>query len=129
MFKRILSVALVSSLVHLSICIERVSASTKSEKQAQILEKVKAGINKLGVAKEARVVVRLNDKTRLSGYISEAGYDSFVITNMKTGTTTTVAYNNVAQVKGHNLSTREWVGVGFVVFVLILFLTVRYWAQ
>ena len=126
MFKRILSVVLVTSLAHLTVCDEWASANTPTEKQAKIAERVKTGINKLGVGTEARVVVKLKDKTKLSGYVSEVRDESFVITNMKTGATTTVAYMNVTQVKGHNLSREAWVGIGVAVVLVVVALTALY---
>lgn len=42
----------------------------------------------------------------MTGYVSEIGDSFFVVTNPKTAGTTTVAYPDVAQVKGNNLSTR-----------------------
>jgi hypothetical protein len=126
MFKKALSLGLVSTLILSLINIPVVSATPKAEKDRQRTEKVKAGIAKLGVGKEARVVVRLRDKTTLSGYISKASDDSFVITDLKTGESTTVAYPNVTQVKGHNLSTAVKIAIGAAigagVLLLILYL-------
>ncbi|MCI0525314.1 MAG: hypothetical protein L0Y75_08645, partial [Acidobacteria bacterium] len=104
MFKQCLSRLLVGSLVFTLFCAPSVSAKSKEEKDAQRTEKVKAGIARLGVGNEARVSVKLRDGRKLAGYIKEAGGDSFVIADLKTGATTTVAYPDVTQVKGHHLS-------------------------
>ena len=82
-----------------------VAATTKSatEKQNRFTEKVKAGIAKLGVGPDAQVQVKLRDKTKLSGFVSEANETSFVVTD-KSGAKTVVAYPDVTQVKGNNLS-------------------------
>jgi hypothetical protein len=65
----------------------------------------------------------LQDKTRLAGYISEAKSDSFVVTNAKTGAMTTVAYSEVTQVKGHNLSTGAkiaiGIGIGAAIYIVV----------
>jgi hypothetical protein len=99
-----------------------VLAKSKAEKEGERAEKVKAGVARLGVGKEARIAVKLRDKTRVSGYISQADEDSFVVTDIKTGATTEVAYTDVTQAKGQNLSTGATIAiaVGLAVFVTML---------
>ncbi len=127
MFKQSLSWLTVSSLILTLFCASPVAAESKAEKEAQRTEKVKAGIARLGVGSEARVVVKLRDGQKLAGYVREAGEDSFVIADLKTGATTTVAYPDVTQVKGHHLSKGAKIaivalsiGVGVLAFFLWL---------
>jgi hypothetical protein len=104
-------------------------AKSKEEKEAQFASKVKANILKLGAGPGARVKLKLRDKTKLEGYISEAGEDSFVVTDTKTGVATVVPYPQVKQVKGNNLSTgaKIAIGVGIAVAVLVIvLLTTRF---
>ena len=105
MHKKLLSLTLVALLIHLVVGSQPASASTDTQKQARLAEKVKLGILKLGIGKEARVGVKLRDKTKLVGFISEVKEDRFAITDLSTGATTMVSYVDVTQVKGHNLST------------------------
>jgi hypothetical protein len=100
---RFLAIAIVCALLTVTLPL---SASAKStpEKDAVFTEKVKAGVAKLGVGPEARVEVKLRNKTKLSGFISDATENSFVIT-AKNGTNTVIAYTDVGQVKGNNLNT------------------------
>ena len=98
------------------LCAHPVSAASKTEK-------VKAGIMKLGVGQDARVEVKLQNKTKLTGYVTEATADSFVITD-KTGTTTTVSYNDVQQVRGHNLSTGAKIAIGIGIGIGICFIAI-----
>jgi hypothetical protein len=121
MFKKFLSLALITLVINLA-CGASAFASTNSEKEARLIEKVKSSITKLGTGTDARVEVKLRDKTKLKGYISEIGEDYFVVTDAKTGTATTVAYPQVKQVKGNNLSTgaKIAIGVGVVIGVLLL---------
>ena len=105
MLKKLLSLTLAALLMHLVLGARSASAATDTQKQARMAEKVKLGILKLGAGKDARVAVKLRDKTKLAGYISEVREDRFAITDLGTGSTTLVAYTDVAQVKGHNLST------------------------
>lgn len=92
-----------------------VSANTTLEEQTRFAEKVKTGIVKLGVGPDARIEVKLRDKTKLSGYISEVNESSFVVTNAKTGASTVVAYPDVKQVKGNNLSTGQKFAIAAVI--------------
>ena len=103
MLKNILALAIAGVLI-LTLTIP-VAATSKSgtEKQNRFAEKVKAGIAKLGVGPDAQVQVKLRNKTKLAGFISEANEDSFVVTD-KNGAKTVVAYPDVTQVKGNNLS-------------------------
>jgi len=129
MFKKSLSLALVGALIFTMVIAAPVAAKSKAEKETARAAKVKAGVAKLGVGKEARIAVKLRDKTRVSGYISQADDDSFVITDIKTGATTEVAYTDVTQAKGHNLSTGATIAIAVAVAVgvtlLVLYLVAR----
>ena len=120
MFKKILSLALVAALVVVAGPAASVRAASKSEKEARFVEKVKQGIAKIGTGTEARVEVKLRDKTKLKGYVAEAGEDGFSVVDAKTGTTTKVAYPQVQKVKGHNLSTGAKIAIGLGVAVAVL---------
>ena len=86
-------------------------AKSKAEKEAQQTEKIKTAILKLGTGPDARVNLKLRDKTKAVGYIQTAGAESVVVADTATGATTTVPYPNVTQVKGHNLSTGAKVAI------------------
>ena len=68
--------------------------------------------------------VKLRDKTRLKGYISEVSENGFVVTDAKTGAANSVAYANVAQVKGNNMSTGAKIGIGIGIGVGLTILVV-----
>lgn len=74
------------------------------KKKQSLPRKWKDGIAKLGTGKEAQVKVKLKDKTKLKGYISEASTNSFTVIDADTGVTTSVDYSQVKQAKGNNLS-------------------------
>jgi hypothetical protein len=122
MFKKSLSLALVGALIFTLVDAAPVSAKSKPEKEAERAAKVKAGVAKLGVGKEARIAVKLRDKTHVSGYVCHAGEDSFVITDIKTGATTEVAYGDVTQAKGQNLSTGATIAIAISVAVFVTML-------
>lgn len=103
MLNRFLALAIVCALVTVALPLSA-SAESAHEKDIRFAEKVKAGIAKLGVGPEAKIELILRDKTRVSGFISEANENSFAVTPTN-GTTIVVAYPDVAQAKGNNWST------------------------
>jgi hypothetical protein len=108
MFKKNLSVFLtVSLLLSLFAAPSGLagSARPKEEKEAALAREVKAGVAKLGAGKDATISVKLRDKTKLKGYVSRIEEEAFVIADAKTGAETRVAYGDVTQAKGNNLST------------------------
>lgn len=111
MLKQTLSLVLVVLLAQASL-VTPVAARAKEERTRQHAAKVKAAIAKLGTGESARAEVKLRDKTKLKGYISEAGEDGFVLVDAKTGAPTAVTYPQVGQVKGNNLSTGAKVAIG-----------------
>jgi hypothetical protein len=74
--------------------------------------KARAKVESLG--NNARVEVKLRDKTKVKGNVTAITADSFTVSDSKTGTTTTVAYNEVDEVKkpGSGLSTKGWIIIG-----------------
>lgn len=120
MLKKAVSITLVALLFN-AVCL-RVAATTLTEKEAHFAVKVKAGIAKLGTGTDARVELRLRDRTRIKGYIKEAGEDSFTVVDDKTGIESVITYPQVGQVKGNNLSTtvKVVITIGVIVFLLAL---------
>ncbi len=100
-------------------------AGNAAGKEARRAEKLRAQLAKLGTGPDARLRVELRDRTRLEGYVSEAGPENFVVVN-KEGKATTVPYPQVGKAQGNNLSTGAkiaiGVGIGAGVTLLILFL-------
>lgn len=104
-YQKRISLALACSLLLMLVSTPVAATTTKEEKAAAFAAKVKTEIAKLGTGPDAQIRVKLRDKTKLSGYVSQANADSFIITDPKTGTSTEIPYPNVAQAKGKNLST------------------------
>src|ERR1044071_5715706 len=86
-------------------------AATSAEKEARRAEKVRTQLMKLGTGTDARVRLVLRDRTKLEGYISEAGADTFAVTD-HAGKTTTVGYGQVGKAHGNKLSTGAKVAIG-----------------
>jgi hypothetical protein len=124
--QRVTKKAMILALSWLLICAVStppVLGSTK-EKEARFAEKVKAGILKLGTGPEARIEVRLRDKRKLKGYITEVGNDHFAVTDPKNGATEMISYSQVKQVKGNNLSTGAKIAIGVAIIAGILALII-----
>ena len=124
MYKKIGSILLVVLLAHIAYP-SRAFASGKPEKDAQFAEKVKSEIAKLGTGSDARVEVKLKDKTKLKGHLSEVGNESFVVVDAKTGSPTTVTYPQVKQVKGNNLNTGVKIAIGVAIFLGVILILAK----
>lgn len=127
MLTRCLSLLLAATLV-CSLGTVSVFAADGAGKEAARAEKVRRAVLKLGVGPDARVQVKLRDKTTLAGYVSEAGPDSFVVTDAGTGVATVVPYPQVKSAKGHNLSTGAKIAIGVGIaaaVVLVVYLIIR----
>lgn len=112
MFKRIS--VIVISIVFLSTALGLQSVWAQTGGDAELAGKARAKVAKLGVGSSARVEVKLRDGAKLKGYVSASDQDSFTVTDGKTGTTTSVPYADVSDVKkaGSGLSSRSWIIIG-----------------
>lgn len=73
------------------------SAQTGKE-DAKRAARAKSVVDSLGTGKDARVVVRLRDKSELRGYVSEKDDEGFVVADEATGAGVRVAYAQVERV-------------------------------
>ncbi len=115
MFKKSLSSVLIILLLNV-VGISSTYAGSKEEKEALFAARVKESVSKLGTGTDARVEVKLRNKTKLKGYISQINENNFVIVEDNTKTPTEVPYSSAKQVKGNNLSS----GVKIVIIVAIV---------
>jgi len=121
MSKKFFSIVLVALLLHASdsLLIRNVSAG----QGGTVADKVKTFVTRRGTGPKAKVTVKLKDNTKLKGYISDAGSDSFTLSDSKTGQLRTLAYSDVAEVKkpgGLSLGAKIGIGVGIGVGALAL---------
>ena len=119
MIKQILLIAIMALVVNLSLAPSALAAD-KLSKEAKHAAKVKAGIAKLGTGKDAKIKVKLNDGTKLKGYVSEISEDSFTVTDPESGTSTAIPYPNAKQVQGNNFSRHAVIAIGLVVFITVM---------
>ena len=107
MFKRILATTLSGMLLSLTCGTQPTGAQTINNVEAG---QVRAKVQSIGAGPKARVEVKLRNKTKVKGYVSGSGSDSFTVINSQTGTAETVAYADVAEVKkAGGLKTLTWV--------------------
>ncbi len=113
-----------TSIVFLLLCTQNVAvlAQTQSEINDKTLEKLKAKIEKLGVGKDSKIKVTLNDRTKLNGFISARDENSFDITIKKTGEVRNVKYTDIKKAEGKNslLGVTIALSIGVVVGALYL---------
>jgi len=121
MFRKYLSLALMILVINLAFG-ATAFAGTKADKEARFAAKVKNEIAKLGTGTDARVEVKLRDKTKLKGYISQINENSFVVIADNTNTPTEVLYPQTKQVKGNNLSTGAKIAIGVAIGVAAFFI-------
>lgn len=121
MLKRLFSIGLVVLLIHAGNSLLIAAQGDAST------DKVKATVAKRGTGPKAKVTVKLKDNTKLKGFISQSGSDSFTVTDSKTGQTRTLAYADVTEVKkqgGLSLGAKIGIGVGIGAGALALFAAV-----
>ena len=122
MLKKICSVVLAGLMLQAAAL--PAFAATAAEKEAKRAEKVRSQLVRLGTGSDARIKLVLRDKTKLEGFVSEAGARTFAVTD-GAGKTTTVGYGQVGKAQGNNLSTGAKVAIGVGVgaaVTLIIFL-------
>ncbi len=122
MFRKTTVYILTVTLCLLFVGVPNVAAKSKAEKAAEFAAKVKTDLAKLGTGPDARIEVKLRDKTKLKGYISQVGADSFVITDPDTKAETNVPYPSVAKATGQNMSTGAKIVIGVLAGVGATFL-------
>lgn len=112
MWKKLFSLVLVVLLCHAvdAVFVRNVRAG----QGGTVEDKVKTSVAKRGTGPKAKVTVKLKDKTKLKGYISETSNDSFTLADSKTGQTRTLNYQDVAEVKKQGgMSLAAKIGIGF----------------
>ena len=83
-------------------------AQTNADKNA---EKVKAAVLKRGTSEKKSVRVKMLNGTKMKGYISQIGDDSFTLTDSKTKQPKVIAYRDTAKVEGRGLAGGAKVGI------------------
>ncbi len=114
MIKKWLSFALVCFLLA-GADASLVSAQTKKENDASSTAKIKAYVGKRGTGEKKVVKVKMLNGTKLKGYISQSGEDSFTVTDLKTKQDASIAYRDVARVERNGLTKGDKIALGIVI--------------
>lgn len=70
-----------------------------SSKEAKMTAKLKNELTKIGIGQESKIEVKLNDGTKVSGYLSEINDDDFIVV-AKNDDSKRIRYDNVRKAKG-----------------------------
>jgi sRNA-binding regulator protein Hfq len=128
MFKKCLSLMFIGLLAFVAN-LQFINAQTSTRNDAAMVEKIKTNVTKRGTGEKARVNVKMLNGTKMKGFISQTGEDSFTLTDSKTKQTSTLAYSDIAQVKKQGLSTTSkiliGVGVGVAVTAVVIAVGLR----
>jgi len=103
-----LSLVLTMAVLSLPLQASNVFAQTDNA------EKIKANVAAIGVG--ARVSIKLRDKKKLTGYVSQIGEADIVITIAKEGTQQTITYTDITEVKVKNEKRISTAGKFLIVF-------------
>lgn len=87
-------------------------ARTQEEELAIQTAKIRNGIARLGVGEEARVRIKLLDKSVLIGFVGRVKEDEFELVSPETELRRTIGYTEIEQLSGQNSETRTRVSVG-----------------
>lgn len=71
------------------------TSTQQTAKETKRVEKIRRLIFQSGIGPGNDVEIKLNDKTKVRGYVSEVADDHFVVTDSKTGSTTKLEYSQV----------------------------------
>ena len=104
--------------------LSQLTAAGRTQKSSR--DKAKSQVAKLGVGSKARATIKLNDGTRVKGYVYSAGDEDFVIRDRQTDAATTIRYADVKSVddnRGHSVARNILiiVGIGAAVSIAAVF--------
>ena len=97
MLKQFLSIALIALFISV-ISAQPVLAQTGAGENQKI-EEIKAKVRELGVGREARVELTLNNGRKVKGHIGEIADEHFVLVDRKSGTLISIRYSEVTKLK------------------------------
>lgn len=119
MIKKCLAFVIAVSISHL-VFQTPTDAHTQASKDTQLAESIKANVAAIGVG--ARVSIKLRNKDKLIGYISQISEKDFVVTKAKEGAKETVTYADATEVKVKNEKRISTAGKILIVFGVLFVL-------
>jgi hypothetical protein len=113
MIKKYLSIALICLLLVTANSV-LISAQTQTDKTVSSIAKVKAAVLRRKTRENKKVQVIMQNDTEFRGYISQAGEDSFELTDSKTKQSRSIFYRDVRKVRETGLSKTAIISLGAV---------------
>ena len=94
--------------------------------QTSSVDKARSQVARLGVGSKSRATIKLNDGTKVKGYVYSAGDEDFIIRDRKTDAPTTIRYTDVKSVddnRGHSVARNVLiiVGIGTAITIAAVF--------
>ena len=108
----LLAVALI-----LALLVRTTNAQQQALTDIQRAEKVKADVTRRLASKKDKVTVKLQTGAEVKGQLTQAGANTFLMADQKSGKQTEIAYSEVAKLKGKGLS--KWAKIAIVTGVAI----------
>jgi len=105
------SIAILVALLLIQVSSNATFAATHSEEETARILKVKADVARRGIGEKAKVKIKLQNKTEVTGYVYETSDSNFIVADAKTDAKTTIAYSEVKQLKGKGLSLVAKIGI------------------
>lgn len=96
MLRRSLCISLVGLLLSQVVASPVYPAAKQDDER---IRKIKEDVHQLSQTGESHVRIELRDHRKLKGYIAKVEDDQFVISDLKSGKSTTVLYSDVLKVK------------------------------
>jgi low affinity Fe/Cu permease len=123
MLKKYISLFLILTIFGTTTFIN--AANRDNDDEAIRTEKIKTEIRKLGTGPNAKIKLKLRDKTKIEGYISNVSENDFVV-NQHNGSSTTVAYPQIGTARGNNLSGGVKIAIGIGAIVAFTYLYYKF---
>jgi len=117
----------ISGLLAVLLLLAPLSQMTAAgQTQGSSVVKARSQVAKLGVGSKARATIKLNNGTKVKGYVYSAGDEDFVVRDSRTDSPTTIRYADVKNVddnRGHRNAKLAvlFVGIGAAVALAAVF--------
>lgn len=102
--KRIVSFLLIGLILNSVFYVSAANGAVvepDSAKEAKMAAKLKTELTKIGVGQESKLEVKLNDGTKISGYLSEINEEDFVVV-AQNDDPTRIRYRDVRNARGRH---------------------------
>lgn len=109
------SLSIVLAIVLFQTSASAVYAAPQGEKEDRQIAKLKQQVTKRVTDKKTSVKIKLRDGTEVKGKIQQIAAEDFIVLNEKTGDEITIAYREVAKLRGRGLSTGAKTGIAVAV--------------